>query len=192
MFKKLVSNLPFNPGLLQQLAFYGTRLRREKSLRKLSFGFMAATMVVNVFAVSIPAKNSLATSLNDIVYGATTKSSVLTAYKNNRDSGGRTDIRAIFNYYGITEADIAAASSVTVKSTDRNYVTTGRWESPGDDDPQSIPGARCARGLVRCASRPTLAAMTHASCCRTCLSVSTWSIAKFRPRACSSRCPPSD
>jgi fimbrial isopeptide formation D2 family protein len=142
MFKKLVSNLPFNPGLLQQLAFYGTRLRREKSLRKLSFGFMAATMVVNVFAVSIPAKNSLATSLNDIVYGATTKSSVLTAYKNNRDSGGRTDIRAIFNYYGITEADIAAASSVTVKSTDRNYVTTGRWESPGDDDPQSIPGAQ--------------------------------------------------
>ena len=148
MFKKLVSNLPFNPGIIQQVAFYGKRLHREKSLRRASFGFMAATLVVNIFAISSPAQNTLATSLNDIVYGANSKQTVLSAYKNNRDAGGRTDIRAIYDYYGITESDIANAQTVPgdvtagkINSKAKDYMSTGRWESPGDDDPQSIPGA---------------------------------------------------
>jgi hypothetical protein len=57
MFKKLVSNLPFNPGLMHQIAFYGKRLNKEKSLRRASFGFMAATLVVNILAISSPAQN---------------------------------------------------------------------------------------------------------------------------------------
>ncbi len=142
MFKKLVSNLPFNPGLIQQVAFYGKRLQKEKSLRKISSAFMVAALAVNILAVAVPAQNTQATSLNDMIYGATTKNSVLSAYRSNRDNAGRTDIRAIYDFYGITESDIVNATSVTVKSTDRNYVTTGRWESPGDDDPQAIPGAQ--------------------------------------------------
>lgn len=141
MFKKLVSNLPFNPGIIQQVAFYGKRLHREKSLRRASFGFMAATLVVNILAIASPAQNTLATSLNDIVYGAKSKQAILSAYRNNRDNSGRTDIQAIYGYYGITESDIVNAQPAYINSKAQNFMSTGRWESPGDDDPQAIPGA---------------------------------------------------
>jgi uncharacterized repeat protein (TIGR01451 family) len=141
MFKKLVSNLPFNPGLMDQVAFYGKRLHKEQAIRKLSFGFMAATLVINILALAAPAQNTLATSPNDIIYGAKSKDSVLTALNNDKDGLGRTDIQDIYNYYGITAADIQAATPTSVRSTSANYTTTGRWLSPGDDDPQTIPGA---------------------------------------------------
>jgi uncharacterized repeat protein (TIGR01451 family) len=142
MFKKLVSNLPFNPGLIQQVSFYGKRLHKEQAVRKMSFLFMGATLLVNIIAFSIPAQNTLATSENDIIYGAKSKTTVLNAYDNDRDGKGRTDIQDIYNFYGITRADIANAASVNVRSNERNFTTTGRWLSPGDDDAQTIPGAQ--------------------------------------------------
>lgn len=143
MFKKLISNLPFNPGLIEQVAFYGKRLHKEESIRKISFGFMAATLVVNILALAVPAQNTLATSPNDMIYGAKSKETVITALTNDRDGLGRTDIKEIYEYYGITLSDVQNAQSVgNIWSTDANYVTTGRWLSPGDDDPQTIPGAQ--------------------------------------------------
>ena len=102
---------------------------------------MAATLVVNILAIASPAQNTLATSLNDIVYGAKSKQAILSAYRNNRDNSGRTDIQAIYGYYGITEADIVNAQPAYINSKAQNFMSTGRWESPGDDDPQAIPGA---------------------------------------------------
>jgi|GEM_PF-3245593 len=142
MFKKLVSNLPFNPGLIQQVSFYGKRLHKEQAIRKMSLVFMGAAFLINIIAITVPAQNTLATSPNDIVYGALTTQTVLTAYDNDRDGLGRTDIQDIYNFYGITRADISNAVIANVVSTERNYTTTGRWLSPGDDDPQSIPGAQ--------------------------------------------------
>lgn len=134
MFKKLVSNLPFNPGLMHQIAFYGKRLNKEKSLRRASFGFMAATLVVNILAISSPAQNTLAASLNDIVYGATSKQVILNALASGTDTAGRTDIKAIYDYYGITAGDVSAACQVNLfPSNDlQTYNTTA---APNCADP---------------------------------------------------------
>lgn len=141
MFRKLVSGLPFNPGLIQQISFYGKRLHKEQAIRRLSFLFMGATLLVNIVALATPAQNTLATSLNDIVYGAESKSSILNAYNNDRDAKGRTDIKDIYDYYGVTAADIQNAVPTVINSKAQPYMSTGRWLSPGDDDPQTIPGA---------------------------------------------------
>jgi hypothetical protein len=66
-------------------------------------------MIVQLFAIIYPSKPSLATSANDIIYGANSKDDVLRAYKNNRDTLGRTDIRAIYDHYGIGIEQISAA-----------------------------------------------------------------------------------
>lgn len=140
MFKKIVSNLPFNPGLAHQLTFYAKRLHEEESIRKTGLIFTVLAMLVQVFAVLSPAQTSLATSTNDIVYGATSKQQIVNALSSGRDTYGRTDIRQIYDYYGITLADIQSASSTTVRSRERQYVTTGRGDSPGVDTPVQVPG----------------------------------------------------
>jgi uncharacterized repeat protein (TIGR01451 family) len=141
MFRKLIANLPFNPSLLGQVTFYARRLRREESIRRLGFGITAMGILVQTLAVLAPPQTSLATSANDIVYGATTKKSITTALANNQDNLGRQDIQAIYNYYGITLDDVNQATSTTVLSRERNYTTTGRSDSPGVDVKVPILGA---------------------------------------------------
>ena len=94
-FYKLVSNLPFHPSVLGELTFYSRRLLKEEKLRRLGFFFMSLLLVMQVFGFISPPKPSLATSTNDIIYGATTKDAVLKAYNQNRDSLGRKDIKSL-------------------------------------------------------------------------------------------------
>ena len=41
MFKKLIANLPFNPGLIEETIAYGKTMHRETSLRKFSFWLLS-------------------------------------------------------------------------------------------------------------------------------------------------------
>ncbi len=142
MFRKIVSNLPFHPALLGQVTFYMHRMRQEESLRRLGFALTALVVLVQIFAVLSPAKPSLATSAADIVYGASSRQDVLTAYRNNRDQLGRNDIQAIFNYYGIGADQIATAKVTTVKDGDgNNYINTSRSTTRFPDTFVKIPGA---------------------------------------------------
>ena len=142
MFRKLVSNLPFQPALLGQVGFYLHRIRQEESLRRLGFALTALVVIVQMFAIISPAKPSLATNAADIVYGATSRQDVLQAYKNNRDQLGRNDIRAIFDYYGIGSDQIANAKLTTIKDGDgHNYINTSRSTTKFPDTFVKITGA---------------------------------------------------
>lgn len=142
MFRKLVSNLPFQPALLGQVSFYLHRTRQEESLRRIGFGLMAVVVVLQLFAIFSPAKPSLATSTADIVYGADSRQDVLTAYRNNRDQIGHNDIQAIFNYYGIGADQIANAKLVTISDGDgHDYINTSRSTTRWQDTFVKIPGA---------------------------------------------------
>ncbi len=121
MFKKIVSNLPYNPGLIAQVGFYADRLHREKSIRMFSFVFIALAMAVQSWAILSPSQPSLAASGNDIISGGvTTKASLLSAYDNS------ADIRAVYDQYNLTRSDLANV-------TDVNRVQTGsvNWYSMG-------------------------------------------------------------
>lgn len=140
MFRKLISNLPFNPGLLHQLSFYSKRLHQEESVRRTGVIFTLLAVGVQSLAILSPAQVSLATGDGDIVFGARTKQQIINALTSGVDSKGRGDIKQIYEYYGVRLADIQAALDTTVKSREREYITTGRGDSPGIDIPIQIPG----------------------------------------------------
>ena len=124
MFKKLLSNLPFNPSLIDQVSFYYGRLRQESAVRRLGFALMLAAMVVQFIAALYPPQQSLAASPNDVLDGITNKNSILSAYDANTHH-----VRDIYSKFGITRANIAAISgqstNATVHSTARDYWSVG-------------------------------------------------------------------
>jgi hypothetical protein len=123
MFKKLISNLPFNPSLLGQVAFYTKRMKQEESLRRLGFGFVALAMVIQMFAVIAPPQKSLAYSSDYIApNGFSNKTQVLAAWDNNT-----LGIRDIYARFGVTRDEIVNLSQpVSIRSTADDLWTTGR------------------------------------------------------------------
>lgn len=129
MFRKLVSNLPFSPSLINQLSFYSKRLKKEQFTRKLGLIFTALALVVQTLTLLVPAQATLAANSNDIVYGGNGKSKagIISAYAKNEDQLGRKDIQKIFNQYGIYSGNLNTAKTVKIQSTVKNnYWSIGR------------------------------------------------------------------
>lgn len=124
MFRKLISNLPFNPGLLNQVAFYTKRVKQERFVRRIGFLFMTVTMVFHTLMFITPPEKSLATSSNSIINGLSTRDDILNAWDNPT-----YDIMHIYSRFGLQRSDIAAlpmTPNATVTSADADYWTIGR------------------------------------------------------------------
>lgn len=129
MFRKLVSNLPFSPSLINQLGFYSKRLKKEEFTRKLGLIFTALALVVQTLTIFAPAQATLAASGNDIIYNGNgkTKSGIISSYAQNKDQLGRRDIQKIFNHYGIYSGNLKTSKLVKIQSTvQNNYWSVGR------------------------------------------------------------------
>ncbi|MDZ7744334.1 MAG: NBR1-Ig-like domain-containing protein [Candidatus Saccharibacteria bacterium] len=113
MFKKLLSNLPFNPSLIGQVSFYAKRLRSEEKLRRVGISLVALSVVIQMFAVFIPPEPTLAQSGNDIIRGgfSNTHEATLMCLDSTRDFG------AILNHFGFNCNHIGNAQTVSLKST---------------------------------------------------------------------------
>lgn len=142
MFNKLLSNLPFNPSLIQQVSFYAKRLQKEAAIRRLGFAFVALAMILQIFATIAPAQASLQCdpSNNDIIQcGFRTKDEAVNHCRRN-DQG----LATILNYYGVSCDAVAAAGTQTVNSRayDNRLRSVGRkaFGKPGETS-VSIPGA---------------------------------------------------
>lgn len=124
MFRKLVSNLPFNPGLLNQVTFYTKRVQQERFVRRIGFLCMAVMMLFHTLMFITPPEKSLATSSNSIINGLSTRDDILNAWDNPT-----YDIMHIYSRFGLQRSDIAAlpmTPNATIKSTDADYWTIGR------------------------------------------------------------------
>lgn len=153
MFKKLISNLPFNPGLADEVRFYAKRLHQEQSVRRLGFLFMSLALIIQALAVISPAQPSLATSPNDIVYGGNgkTKAGIIAACEANNSGHGNgqyTDVREIYYYFGAINNDgtcnlLKNAEVVTITSSvANNYWSVGRQSFTPQDQQKFILGAK--------------------------------------------------
>lgn len=126
MFKKLVSNLPFNPSLLGTLAFYARRVKSEETLRRTGLLFVVLAMFIQMYAVAAPPEKSLAYSNDYIINGLRTRDDILRAWD------GRTadsNVAQIYSRFGLTREDIAALPmqpNVTLRSDSADYWTIGR------------------------------------------------------------------
>lgn len=124
MFKKLVSNLPFNPSLINQVGFYADRLKQETSVRRLGFLFMALAMMVQSFAVIRPPEKSYAIDDSHLMSGLKTRADILRYYDNPN-----SNVKSIFDHYGLTRGDIASLSD---KPNDSIFTNDGKdWWTVG-------------------------------------------------------------
>jgi hypothetical protein len=114
MFKKLLSNLPFNPSLINQVSFYMQRLKREAAIRRLGVVFMVLAVLVQIVAIASPPQPTLASSSNDIINGGFGSQFEGTADCVNNIQGYR-DILARFS---ITCDNVAHGSVVSLNSRD--------------------------------------------------------------------------
>jgi uncharacterized repeat protein (TIGR01451 family) len=116
MFRKLLSNLPFNPSLIGQVSFYTKRMHREESLRKVGLVFVVLALVVQMFAVVSPPEPTLAESNNDIVRGGfSSREQAVNYCRTNTQDFGK-----ILGYFKISCDALAGASTVSIKSTDHS------------------------------------------------------------------------
>jgi uncharacterized repeat protein (TIGR01451 family) len=125
MFKKLLSNLPFNPSLIGQVSFYAQRMHSETALRRTGLILLILAMAVQIFAVLTPPEPTLARSGNDIIEGGFTTRDQAVGYCQNPN----IDLRTILDYYGITCETLARAETVNLRSTsyDKKLDSMGRW-----------------------------------------------------------------
>lgn len=113
MFKKLLSNLPFNPSLIGEVAFYAKRMQDESAIRRSGLLLLVLAMFVQVFAVISPPEPTLAESNNDIIRGGFSSREQAVRYCRSNTQ----DFANILAYYQITCDSLATASTQTVRST---------------------------------------------------------------------------
>ncbi|GAC1387713.1 MAG: hypothetical protein NVS1B7_2950 [Candidatus Saccharimonadales bacterium] len=116
MFKKLLSNLSFNPSLINQVAFYTKRIHKEERIRRTGFIMLTLAFAIQLFSVVSPPQPTLASSNNDLITGGV--SSVAGAVQACQTN--RAGYKDILEYYGISCTDVSKSTTVTLQSTDYN------------------------------------------------------------------------
>lgn len=109
MFSKIVSKLAFSPSAINQLAFYGQRLKREESVRRVGLFFIVLSMLVQITAAMFPAEKSLAASENDVLRGGVTSVKQL---KSKYDA--HADVRSLYNRFGLNGDDLTTSRAKNV------------------------------------------------------------------------------
>lgn len=138
MFNKLISNLPFNPSLIDQVSFYAKRLQKESGIRRVGLGLVALTLLVQGFAVMAPAQANVSCdpSGNDIIQcGFKTKSEAINKCRSNAQG-----FSTILKHYGLNCDSVAGAGIQNLRSTDSNraLMSLGRkpYQKPGETSVQ--------------------------------------------------------
>ncbi len=139
MFEKLLSLVPYNPGLVPQLAFYSRRMREEASIRRTGTIFLVLAFMLQFFAVFSPPQSTFASSNpnNNILRdGISSRADAVSKCRNNTQ-----DFEHILRRFGITCDDIGRANNTTLNVGNRDYWSMGRI--PNHDSSEykiDIPG----------------------------------------------------
>ncbi len=139
MFEKLLSSLPFNPGIVQQISFYYQRIRAEQNVRRIGLIFLVFAFLIQFFAFISPPVPTLAASPNDLINGGFSSAAEAASYcRSNLEQYG-----TILGYYGITCNQVANANTITINSDDWNHQLWSMGRLPYNitgETPVSIPG----------------------------------------------------
>jgi uncharacterized repeat protein (TIGR01451 family) len=136
MFEKFLSLVPYNPGMVHQLAFYGHRMREEASVRRIGTVFIVLAFFIQSFAVLSPPQSAVAGSSNDIINGGFNSRD--TAYQHcQSDTQG---FQKLLHYYGISCSKINTATVHNISTNGNNYYSIGHNPSSAKDYPVDVSG----------------------------------------------------
>ncbi len=158
MFKALVTNLPFSPALVGQIGFYARRLKREETTRRLGLIVTALALVVQSFAVFVPAESANASNSSDLITGGIKdKTQLLNVY--NASKAGNGDYKTILDYAGITESELKAVKETSINSIDSGkagnaWLSWGRLHRFSASDGEVKHVVPSATGSTTVYSRP--------------------------------------
>ena len=128
MFKKLVTHLPYSPGLMNQLGFYTKRLKQEEFTRRLGMIFAVLALLLNLnLSLFAPESSVLASPGNDVIDGGIKASSAEEMQSHAINAMRSSPVTAaIFDFYGITETDIRNTTINTISTGDTSFRSVGR------------------------------------------------------------------
>lgn len=139
MFRRLLSNLPFNPSLIGQIGFYAKRLKQESAVRRMGVLFLVLSIGVQIFATAVPSQPTLARSGNDILPGGFSSQSQAV----NQCKSNAYNFKKILENFGIDCLALYYGSVKTISSRDYGgqLYSMGRapYGKPGEVT-VSIPG----------------------------------------------------
>ncbi len=122
MFEKLLATLPYNPGLANQVAFYGRRMREESTIRRTGLIFIVLAFMIQFFTVLSPPQPTIAASSNDLINGGISSA----ANAQNHCNNNTQHFKNILDTYGITCAQVGAAKTVNINANGQNFYSFGR------------------------------------------------------------------
>jgi uncharacterized repeat protein (TIGR01451 family) len=132
MFEKLLSLVPYNPGMIHQLSFYSHRMKEEASIRRLGMVFLVmAFLVQSIAVITPPASAANCSNPNGNSMIGCGLSSIDDAH--NACKEDRQGYMQFLHYYGISCSAFSGASNVTIHTDGQNYFSVGRQTSPGRD-----------------------------------------------------------
>lgn len=123
-FKELVADLSFSPSAASNLTYYWRRLGKEQLTRKLSMVMAGGLIVLQLATVVAPPDAANASSSNNIIANGIATSHPQQTMLNIYDTN--TEIRALFNHYGVYRVDIEKTTHGTLNSSNHNFKSLGR------------------------------------------------------------------
>lgn len=96
MINRLLSNLPFNPSLIEDVSFYVKRLKQEESVRRTGVILVVLSMFVQVFAAMVPPEKSVLAAPNDVISGGVSNIGQLT-----QKCKSMADVQALYLRFGL-------------------------------------------------------------------------------------------
>lgn len=132
MFRKLVSNLSFSPGISTHLAFYARRLRGEDLTRKLSMIFGIGILAFQFVAMVTPTESVNANGPNNVLLrGFSSKSDLINQLRMKDPE--HASARALFDHLHIGEAQINAARDTYIPARGSSRLSFGRHRMAASD-----------------------------------------------------------
>lgn len=110
MLKRLVSNLPFSPSLIEDVPFYISKYKQQYFIRLFGLILLILALVVQLLIAANPPQPSISSSPNDIIQGGfSSKTEAVLDCQNNID-----DFSDILNHFSLDCSDLANGYTQTI------------------------------------------------------------------------------
>jgi hypothetical protein len=112
MLKRFLTNLPFNPSMIDNIPSYIAKAKKERRLRALGVFILGLGLLLQIYISAFPAQPTTTSSANDLIHGGITNN--IQAFDNCEVNLENYEL--ILNNYGISCKNVLNTRLVNVSS----------------------------------------------------------------------------